>query len=302
MTKKPEKETPDWKKLELLVADIQKQLSPDAAVSHNVKLLGEHSGRERQIDVLVEKNIGQYTIKIIIDCKDYASPVDVTEVGAFHNLVQDVGAHEGVLVCPRGFTKGALNLAKTHRIKLYSLVDTKPHKWSTKVSMPIICDLRGVKMSFSIRVSAPKPFAMGGDFYTLPVYDENHELLGNIVETAQKNWDHGKYPIEPGEHHELPLFHTQQTLMDNSYGELIDIDLKVNLFVERQLYFGNLPIDNIRGLKDEHTGLVVTNGFTTGALDPNIVQNQWDKIQEGQTLPLKPVFSVIGLMNFGYIT
>ena len=80
---------PDWKQLEHLVAGIQKQLAPDAVVSHNVKLPGIQSETERQIDVLVEQKVGQYTMRIVIDCKDYAKPVDVKGVEEFYGLVRN---------------------------------------------------------------------------------------------------------------------------------------------------------------------------------------------------------------------
>src|SRR5271170_2068566 len=76
-----------FKELELLVAKIQKQLAPGADVLHNVHLDGRDSGVKRQIDVLVQEKIGQYEIKIIIDCKDYNKPADVNDVGAFQHLV-----------------------------------------------------------------------------------------------------------------------------------------------------------------------------------------------------------------------
>ncbi len=44
-------------------------------------LEGRLSGRKRQIDVLVQEQVGQYNIQIIIDCKDYNKPVDVKGVG-----------------------------------------------------------------------------------------------------------------------------------------------------------------------------------------------------------------------------
>ena len=49
----------DWKELEKLVTMIQRQLSPDANVQHNVMIDGVDSETKRQIDVLVEQNIGQ---------------------------------------------------------------------------------------------------------------------------------------------------------------------------------------------------------------------------------------------------
>ena len=73
MSEKSEKEKPEWEQLEHLVAEIQKELAPDSIVTHNAKLPGLHSETQRQIDILVEQNIGQYTMRIVIDCKDYSS-------------------------------------------------------------------------------------------------------------------------------------------------------------------------------------------------------------------------------------
>jgi restriction endonuclease Mrr len=95
------------RELEMLVARIQQQLAPKAEVIHDVKLDGRYSGRKRQIDVLMREQIGQYDIKIVIDCKDYKTPVDVKSVEEFYGLLSDVGAHKGVLVCPQGFTTTA---------------------------------------------------------------------------------------------------------------------------------------------------------------------------------------------------
>ena len=127
---------PDWKELESLVAMIQKQLSPEASVQHNVMLDGIDSETKRQIDVLVEQNIGQYTMRIVIDCKDYSKPVDVKGIEEFHGLVQDVRAHKGALVCPAGFTKSALKRAQKLEIDLYRPVSTGKHKWQAKVTRP----------------------------------------------------------------------------------------------------------------------------------------------------------------------
>jgi hypothetical protein len=99
--------TADSRDLELLVAKIQQQLAPKAEVLHDVKLDGRQSKTKRQIDVLVRENIGQYEIRIIIDCKDYKKPVDVKGVEEFYGLLHDVGAHKGVLVCPKGFSEAA---------------------------------------------------------------------------------------------------------------------------------------------------------------------------------------------------
>ena len=61
-------------------------------------------------------------IRIVIDCKDYKKPVDVKRVEEFYGMVRDVGAHQGSMVCPAGFSTSAKKRAKRLNIALYSLV------------------------------------------------------------------------------------------------------------------------------------------------------------------------------------
>jgi hypothetical protein len=63
------KDEADYKKLEKLVAKIQQDLAPRSKVTHNARITGK-SGAQRQIDVLVEDKVGQYEVRIVLDCKD----------------------------------------------------------------------------------------------------------------------------------------------------------------------------------------------------------------------------------------
>jgi len=54
-----------YKEFEQLVAQIQKDLAPQANVEHDVRIPGQLTGTKRQIDVLVSQRVGQYDIKII---------------------------------------------------------------------------------------------------------------------------------------------------------------------------------------------------------------------------------------------
>ena len=154
----------------------------------------------------MEQSIGQYKMRIVIDCKDYANPVDVKGVEGFDGLVQDVCAHQGALVCPAGFTKAALRRAQKLQIALYRPVSTGDHKWRAEVTAPVLCDFRNSFMSFGIRCSAPKPLLIPNEFYKLPVYSAENELLGTELEIAQTRWDNGALPGGPGEHGELLIF------------------------------------------------------------------------------------------------
>ncbi|MDT3678550.1 MAG: restriction endonuclease [Burkholderiaceae bacterium] len=290
---------PEWQQLELLVASIQKQLAPHAKVTHNAKVPGLLSETTRQIDVLVEQNIGQYPMRVALDCKDYGSPVDVKGVEEFHGLVQDIGAHKGALVCPSGFTKSAKKRAKKLHIDLYSPADTGSHKWQVRLALPVVCDFRATRIGFEISCSAPVPFSLPQRFFELPVFSEDGQPLGVIYDIATQRWNEGTYPSDPGVHEQVPLIPDIVTKIDNSYGMLIPVALTVSLHVTRQRYYGHVPIEQLSGLRDEQTGFVITNAFTLGALDPVAVQNHWQKLGESEAPPLQPVLSVRGLHSWG---
>lgn len=285
--------------LELLVAKIQKQLAPNSEVLHDVRLDGRQSRRKRQIDVLVRQKVGQYEIMIVIDCKDYARPVDVKGVEEFSGLLTDVGAQKGVLVCPRGFSEAAKTRAEGLQIDLYSPVDTDPHKWKATASIPAICDFRKAGMSFGISISAPVPFTMQYDFFKRNVaYDKDKNPLGTMLEHAMQKWNEGTFPTEPGEHQELAVFDTREVLTDNGYGMLVPVDMCVSLHVESELYYGQFPIQQISGFKDELSGGVIANAFTVGLLSPDEVQRAWTRISSIEDAPIEPVIALTGLVGW----
>ena len=289
----------DAEDLEILVAKIQKQLAPDAEVIHNAKLDGRNSKQKRQIDVLVRQKIGQYEMMIVLDCKDYARPVDVKGVEEFHGLIDDVGANKGALVCPKGFTEAAKQRAAGWQIDLYSPIDTDAHKWQVRVTAPVVCDYRSAAISFGVSVSVPKPFMIKTDFFGQKMFDSNGKELGSAVDTAIENWNSGKYPIEVGEHQELNIFDTSEVMTDNGYGELIPTKIYVSLYVKQKLYFANVPISQISGFKDELSGGIITNAFTIGIFDPDEVIEKWQEIKAIEDAPARPVFTLQGLVGWG---
>jgi len=290
----------DSRDLELLVTRIQQQLAPQAEVLHDVKLDGRDSKTKRQIDVLVRERIGQYEIQIIIDCKDYKKPVDVKGVEEFVGLFQDVRAQKGVLVCPRGFTDAAKRLAEHKQIDLYSPVDTEPHKWTVRVTMPATCDFRNVVMSFGVRFSTPLPLKLQPDFYSSSiVFDSEGKALGKALEAASKKWNDGDLPREVGEHRNLPIFDTMTVYIDNGYGMRVPIDMYVSTLVRRDLYFGQLPIPRMSGFKDELSGKIITNAFQIGMLDPDQVEREWQKINSEEDAPVTPVIAMVGSVLWG---
>jgi hypothetical protein len=283
--------------LELLVQKIQQQLAPQAEVLHNVKMLGRRTGANRQIDVLVREQIGQYPINIIIDCKDYKHPVDVKGVEEFAGLLDDVGAQKGVLVCPVGFTANAKKRAAGLQIDIYSPVDTDPHKWQVSPTIPALCDFRVAAIGFGVSTSAPLPFIiMPGFFSENEVYDEQGNNLGTSYRMVVTRWNDGDFIDDLGIRSDIPIFGDTKVLTDNGYGQRCPVKLYVSIDVREQLFSGQLPILKMSGFKDELAGQIITNAFTVGMLDPYEISEKWEAIESENDLPLKPVIRLQGLV------
>ena len=87
-----------------------------ARVERNVLMAGMKSGTRRQIDVRVSGALfGLGNATMIVDCKRYRRPINVTHVGAFVALVEDVGADVGLLVTTAGMSAAAQKYADNVR-------------------------------------------------------------------------------------------------------------------------------------------------------------------------------------------
>lgn len=128
--KSPPAAEPQWRKLERYIQRLFKQkegvkVTPDAVVKGK-------SGEKRKLELwitwpfvieLSEHFRITLPLRIAVDCKHLAKPVDINEVGAFIDQMDDVGAHAGIMVATGGFGKGARARAKARSI---FLVDTPP--------------------------------------------------------------------------------------------------------------------------------------------------------------------------------
>ena len=101
----------DWKEYEREVFKYLRQSYPEANISFDQKIVGRYSKVERQIDILVEGSVADYEIKIVIDCKFFSKNIDVKDVESFCSMVDDVDAHQGILITKKGYSQAAINRA-----------------------------------------------------------------------------------------------------------------------------------------------------------------------------------------------
>ncbi len=73
---------PKWKRFEKLIHQIHAELIPaDAKIKYDDSIMGFDSGVERQFETTIRFKLANYDMLLVIDCKDYAVPVDVNDIG-----------------------------------------------------------------------------------------------------------------------------------------------------------------------------------------------------------------------------
>ena len=282
---------PKWRRFEKLVAQVQKELAPNAQVTHNDKIKGHNSRELRQIDITVKQKVGQYDILIAIDCKDYESPVDVNEIEGFIGLIRDIRANKGVMVAANGFSETAKRVGEDAGLNLYRLVDTEAHDWQTYVSIPVICDFR--RMQFQFVIPQFLAFVEPREIF---LYDYNNQCLGTIISLLMTRWNSGELPSELGEHKNIPVGKVPTRILHRN--EFLEVTILANIMVSRRLFFGQLPLEQIRGLKDEFTGRLLTSEFTTSWLSAAEVEKNWRQITSIEEIAIKPVLELVALDLF----
>ncbi len=102
----------DWRQYEAYVFGTLERLLPSAKITKDVRVKGLKTGRPRQIDVLVERDLGGFNLKIAIDCKSYGRRVNVKDVESFLGMLDDIRVSKGVLMTTKGYSNTAWNRAQ----------------------------------------------------------------------------------------------------------------------------------------------------------------------------------------------
>ena len=194
-------DVPKWKRFEELVGRIQSELAPDSRVTVDDRIIGKRTGAERQIDVSVRRMVGQFELLIVIDCKDYAKPIDVKDVEEFMGLAQDVGAHKAAMVSAKGFSATAKKRAEDAGIELYRVLDSGDHPWRVDVSIPAVCEFTGIKV-FGVKFAGTGRFALRTDidWREIEVFDLDEKPMGKIKELLHQRWNDRALPEDAGWH------------------------------------------------------------------------------------------------------
>lgn len=283
------KDRPKWKKCEEFVVSLQSLFTPDAVVKHDDKIRGK-SGVIRQIDVSVKCKLGQFDLLIVIDCKDWKRTVDITDIGSFVDLVEDVEANKGAIVCNAGFTAGAKNRAKEKGIDLLLAVDAENMDWSGYLAFPALCEFKYLKrFRFHFRDMTTKPFAVPPiDPRYIPIFNRDGVLNDILINLFMKSWNEGTLPYELGEHKDISFIRGESFVKTKGilYGP---IEIKATYDVGRKLYCGEVPMLKGTGFGNALTGSFITKHIEF-ELDAAEIEGKWRKLNSEEEIATKPAF------------
>jgi len=230
-----------WKAFEDLVAKVQADLAPEASIKVNQRILGRVSRRKRQVDILVQKNIGNYLVNILIECKDKKRPVDVKDIEATIGLIKDVGANIGVIVAAKGFTKAALAVGADAQLKLYKLIDTGNHNWRSDISIPAVCFVKNLRQfSFNIHYLGTGPIPLN---HSMILHNNQREEIGSATDILMNWWVKENNEIPIGIHENIEFITTDLFLLIDD--KPFPVRFTANLLVEEIIYFRKWPLKDI---------------------------------------------------------
>jgi hypothetical protein len=290
-----------WQRFESLVYEIQKDFAgTGATVKHKDHIVGVDSGVEREIDISIRQQVAQFPILVVIDCKDYADPVDVKGIEEFAGLVEDVRANKGVMVSSNGFTPAAINVAKNKGIDTLLLIDSKGVDWKTYIVLPLLIEWTHLE-KYCLTVSGvgrtSLPYATE-DLVQIPMYADDGTLLGTPLKIMHRKWNKEEIPHEPGAY-QVEL--GKQVNVEYN-GVRSKIDIAAGVTVAREFHLGPLQI-YAQGFHDPQNGSLITKQLRTDSIDADaIVRGNvpgWKKLGLTENQPVKAFMRLAVSSGYG---
>ncbi|MGE0567699.1 MAG: restriction endonuclease [Bacteroidia bacterium] len=111
-------EREDWKDYELQILKLYRELYPKKFVLDNQMIVGRHSLKKRQVDVVIYSSSLTLKIFSIVECKNLSRKVTLTYIDSLQGKMEDLGVTRASIVTTQGFSDGVKNYAENKNIEL----------------------------------------------------------------------------------------------------------------------------------------------------------------------------------------
>lgn len=155
----------NWQSAEQLVSFLEKVISPDSKVEHNVFLPVRGQNRKRQCDVVVRMGKPPREHLIIVEVQKRGRKPELTTFHGWVKKMEEVGANALICVSAKGFPQSIIeDVAMNHgdRVKLMTLspIDHPGKAWASFHLNMTITEIRlrrEIGMTSSIELFDPMP-------------------------------------------------------------------------------------------------------------------------------------------------
>lgn len=107
----------DWNDYQEEAAALFRSMGLDAET--NVTMRGVRTNHD--VDVVVKSHHAGFDVTWLVECKHWKTPVSKLHVLALREIVADLGADRGILLCEAGFQSGAVEAANLTNVQVTSL-------------------------------------------------------------------------------------------------------------------------------------------------------------------------------------
>ncbi len=195
--------TDKGKIVERIVALMHKYPDTSVKVEQNVRLppVLNKTGRKREIDVLLTKDIAGHSVQMAVECKNEQRPIDTPAIDAFAKKLQRVGIPYGIYVSASGYTKDAIENAAIDGIKTFTLKDLTEEVLYASIVEAFQSIVYLFCQVVTVYITTPS------ETYSLlqaPFYDKNGKQCGALGDLIWQKWIGEEPPLSLGGH-ELPL-------------------------------------------------------------------------------------------------
>ncbi|MBY8823748.1 restriction endonuclease [Sphingomonas colocasiae] len=187
----------DWKEYQQEAAEFFRSLGLSADIDMTLK--GARTTHD--VDVVVRSKHVGFEILWLVECKHWKSPVSKLHVLGLREIVADLGADRGILLCEAGFQAGAIEAANLTNVQVSSLAT---------LSLETKNDLSAMRLrDIADRVAIAKSLYWDLDkSYRIKIGLRSdsfeHSYSGNLIvlysETVLAEARRERYPIQMGEY------------------------------------------------------------------------------------------------------
>lgn len=152
------------------------------------------------IDVVVDIDVSGFAVRWLVECKHWQTAVSKLHVMALREIVADVGADRGILLCEAGFQSGAVEAANLTNVQVTSLSTLATSSKDSILAVRIqqlsereeVCRTRYWDLPKDVRIEHGLRFGTPGTNYDLysgaRIVDLTRDILVRSLRSA--------YPIE----------------------------------------------------------------------------------------------------------